>query len=708
MDDNSYGFNLQAEQDNNQYFAAKKPEEVAAVLYNKVGGWCTSLEANGYLDKLRAMYCSYHGAYYRDMGSGHQVTFSGEQGELVNLPVNQFRNIATNMLVMTTSNRPTMQCRSTNTDYKSLRQTLLANNILDYYMREKKLETFLKKAVEYAIVYGAGFVVMQWNATTGKEVDFDEATNTHIYEGDIEFENLSPFDVIYDNTKESGIHDWVLIRRWKNKYDLAAKYPEYADKIKSLQTKSDLFRFRLGMSSLLDYTDDVEMIEFFHKRTDSMPDGRYMLFLSQDIVLQDTPNPYRVLPVFRIAPSDIHGSPYGYTPMFDLLPLQEYLNSSYSTIATNQNAFGVQNILNPRGTDIQPNQLVGGLNIIDYNAQAGTPTPLNLTKTPEEIFKFNEMIEKAMETISGVNSVARGNPESSLKSGTALALVQAMALQFNSGLQQSYVELIEDVGNAIIKMLQDYAYTPRIVAIVGKTNRGYVKEFTSEDISSISRVIVDIGNPLARTTAGRVQMAQELIQYNDITPKQYVNVIETGNLEEVTEDIVNENLLMRAENEALLDGEIPSAVFTEQHKTHIDYHRSVLFDPELKKDEGLVERVQQHIQQHITLLRTTDPDLLVLMGQQPLQPPPQPQGPPPGAPGPQQQPHPPAPQGNKVPQTLAPPQQGTVGPGIQGNNVTGPGLPNGQRLPSMPQVKGSLLSNPQIQQSGVGNVNLKR
>ena len=51
-----------------------------------------------------------------------------------------------------------------------------------------------------------------------------------------------------------------------------------------------------------------------------------------------------------------------------------------------------------------------------------------------------------METLSGVNSVARGNPEASLQSGTALAMVQSQALQFMSGLQQSYIQLIEDVG----------------------------------------------------------------------------------------------------------------------------------------------------------------------------------------------------------------------------------------------------------------------
>jgi hypothetical protein len=359
------------------YFAAKPARDVASILDAKSEDWSNTLQYSGFLSKLKSCYMAYHGAYYASVQDGHQITFGGEQGELVNMPVNQWRNIAQHMLNMTTSNRPALDCRASNTDYKSLVQTYLANNILEYYLREKKLEVYLKQAVEYAIVYGSGFIIMEWDSNKGELVDYIEETKTKIYEGDITFENLSPFDVMMDGTKESGNHDWVLVRRWKNKYDLAAKYPEFADKIKGLQTKSDLLKFRMGITRTSEQTDDVQVLEFYHKRTDSMEDGRYMMFLTSDIILQDLPMPYRVLPVFRISPSNIHGTPHGYTPMFDLLPLQEIVNGLYSTVASNQNAFGVQNVLVPRGTDIAVNQLQGGLNIIDYNATAGKPEALN-------------------------------------------------------------------------------------------------------------------------------------------------------------------------------------------------------------------------------------------------------------------------------------------------------------------------------------------
>lgn len=443
-----------------------------------------------------------------------------------------------------------------------------------------------------------------------------------IYEGDVEFKALSPFDVVYDSTKESASdNDWVLVRTFKNKYDLAAKFPEMADEIKAKKTKDELQKSRTYISAL-DETVDVPVYEFFHNKTESMPEGRYVLYLDSDCVLMDTVMPYRRLPIYRIAPSEILGTPYGYTSMFDLIPLQDSLNSLYSTILTNQNAFGVQNILNPRGNDVRVNQVNGGLNFIEYNKQVGAPEALNLTQTPAEIFNFTSILEKSMETISGVNSVTRGDPAASLKSGSALALVQSQSLQFNNGLQQSYIYMIEDVGTGLIELLQDFAAVPRVAEIVGITNKSKMQEFTGDDINSISRVMVDVGNSLAQTAAGRAEMADNLIQMGLIkVPEDYFSVISTGKLTTMTEGSTNHNMLIRSENETLSDGTsdvIATAI--DPHSQHIREHMNVLADPDLRQDPVLVERVLAHIAQHIELLQTTDPNILAIIGEQALGP----------------------------------------------------------------------------------------
>lgn len=704
--------NNQNESKSDEYFAAKESDQLASILLNKGRSFYNLLESNAYLEKLNNMWRAYHGDYGNDLDYGHRINFTGEQGEYVNLIANHFRNIAEHILVMVTSNRPIMEARAVNTDYKSTSQTYLANGILDYYMREKGLENALKKACEMAIVLGSGFIKLNWNATAGETFDADPETGEMAYEGELEFTNLSQFDVVVDGTKEGWNNEWIMTRSFENRFNLMAKYPELADKIRGIPSKSTSTVYRLGVWSN-DDTDDIPTYEFFHRRTEAMPDGRYLLFLSTDCILLDTKMPYRQLPVFRISPADIMGTPYGYTDMFDVLPIQEALNALYSTIMTNQNAFGVQNLWVPPGSNIQVSSLPGAMNVIESEIR---PEALQLTSTAPEIFQFVNILIQTAETLSGVNSVARGNPESSLKSGTALALVQSMALQFLSGLQQSYVQLIENIGTAIINILKDFAKTPKIVALVGKNNRTFLKEFTGDDVAAISRVVVDVGNPLSTTVAGRVQMAEQLLQMKAIKdPNQYFQVLNTGRLDALYHTDMSELLLIQSENEKLMGGEMPLVSPLDSHKSHILEHRAVLADPDLRKDPILIKNTLDHIETHLNALTDTDPRLLQLIGETPLpplaaaaqgnpnivpvnqeqlsaQPPPPPPNPgtPPGLP--------PGPGGN----LNVGPLRSSATPGVLAADagIAQPGTPiqgpnqRGQALPNLPKPPQPFQSNP--------------
>lgn len=607
-----------------KYFAAKSAPDALDAVLTKANVHFKQLETSAYLTKLWNSWRMYHGAYNSWVSTGHQITFSGEQGELVQLAVNHYRNIAQHMKTMITANRPSLETRAINTDVKSLDQTILANGLLDYYLREQNLEKLFEDAVEMAIVEGAGYIKMGWNATSGEEVDFDEELNTPIYEGDVEFSVLSPFDVVFDSTKESFKQDWILTRTFKNKYDILAKYPELADKIESLPTKSFLQRYTMILG--YDDTDDIPVYEFFHKRTEAMPQGRYIIGCSSDVILHDGPLPYDDIPVFALSPSYILGTPFGYSPMFDLMPLQENINALYSTVATNHNAFGVQNVISPRGADVIPSQLAGGLNFIEYNSQFGKPEALQLTATPREIFDFMALLEKQMETLSGISSVTRGSPEASLRTGAALALVQSMSIQFLNGLQKGYVKMIEQTGTALLQMLKRFASTRRVAAIVGKNNQTELLEFKGQDLSNIQRVIVSVGNPLAKTVAGRFELANQFIQYGIVKdPREIFQLLNTGQIDTIAEDAQDQLLLVRSENEALRSGQTKViATVIDDHMYHISKHKEVISDPVLRHDPDLLKRTLDHISEHLNILKTADPQFLQVMGQPSLMPPPAP------------------------------------------------------------------------------------
>lgn len=603
----------------NEYFANKPREEAVGEIETLVEDYYKHLQVSGRLKLWNQSYNKYNAA----VTSGSGLGSAGDHGEFSTLKVNHYRNFIQHLMNLTISQRPAFEPRATNTDVTSQTQTILARGLLDYYMREKRLERNLKKAVELCLIFAEGFVSTEWNATAGGTYTIDPETGEEVKEGDIEYNSHEPLNVIRDvQLEEWDNNTWLVLKTYQNKYDLAAKYPELAEEILNTTSEKNVKKYSYRNKLSTTSSDAlIPVFKFYHEKTDAVPDGRLIEYINSSIVLTDGPLPYQNIPLFRVTYTDLIGSTQGYTPAFDLISLQEGIDTLYSTIMTNQSSFGVQNIMMPKGNSLSVTQLQGGLNLIEYDAQLGPPSPLNLTATPPEVFNFLNQLETTMETISGVNSVSRGNPDSNLHSGAALALVQSMAIQFTQQLQQSYVQLLEDVGTSTINILRDYAAVPRIAMIAGKHARGMMKEFTGADLGQVNRVIVDVGNPMTRTTAGKVELAQMMLQAGMIkTPDQMLQVIQTGNLDPLIEGKTVELLAIRSENEELVEGNPVPVMITDEHVLHIMEHKSTISDPTVRQDPQTIQTVTDHIMEHYKIL--SDPTiapLLKLLGQMPVE-----------------------------------------------------------------------------------------
>lgn len=636
------------------YWATLPEDEIADEIIDRVEKYYEHLNLTGRLDLYRRSWAY----YYRPRMTGAKLNPSGQQGELTTIAINQFRNLLVHLETMTTQQRPAFEPRATNTDSESMSQVILAKGLLDYYMKEKKLERFIKQAVKDALIFGEGFIKCEWDPTSG-EVYGKTETGAPVHEGDIKYQNYMPLNAIRDFTKQSSSdEDWVITRDFENKYILANKFPSLSKEI--LEDSAELLT-TLSTTTLnalsVEESDNIPVYRLVHKPTPAIPQGRYTLCLDNGTVLMDGPLPYTKTHFYRIAPDEEAGSIFGFTVAYDLLPIQEAYDMVNSTIVTNQATFGVQNILVPKGHDLSTAQLSGGLNVMEFDPKVGEPKALILCSTAPEIFNYRNELVKEMETISGVNSVARGNPEASLKSGAALALVQSQAVQFSMNLQQSYAQLAEDLGTATIDILKQFAAVPRVAAIAGKANRPLMKQFSGDDLGNINRVLVDLGNPLTNMTSGKLNLADQLLERGMIEdPDQYIQVLTTGRLEPVIQGKQMELRLIQAENEKLSDGVPVRAIITDQHAQHILEHKCVMASPEARENpnDPIVVNTLNHIQEHINFLNVADPALLALIHQQSLAP----MMPPQGAPGQSMNPATPAAQeaqNVELPQMPSPP-----------------------------------------------------
>lgn len=613
-----------------QYWAAMPKAEIGAEIIKRVEAQRSYLEQSGKLDELRKSNTTYHGNPHID----------AVDESLKAINVNHFASYVRNIHNMVTSSRPAWEAQAINTDLETQADTQLAGGLLDFYMREKHIETKLTESVLKALYLREGWISLGWNATGGEVYGMNPETGLPINEGDFTVGSHILTDVTRDIHRRDMNHIWYVLRERENKWDLAAKHPEFAEKIKSLKLNAkEENQYEIGgYSGELSEADTCDLIStytLFHSKTDSLKSGRMTKILNDEIVLFDGPLPYKNIYLFPITTGIESESGFGHSYLMDLLPVNDALNMAVSAILTNQAANAVQNFQVPKGAAPKVTQLMDGMNVWEYDPKAGEMKRMDLLGTSPEVFKFVDLLIQQGDLLSNVSQIGRGNAPANM-SGTAMALLQQQAIQSTSGVQTSYTLALENVGTALIELLQTFAVVPRLALIAGKSKRSMMKQFTNKDLKGIGRVMVNRANPLMKANAGRMEIANNLLQAPPPqpgsmikTPEQYLGVLTTGNLEPLYQYDNSQRMLIISENERLMEGEAVQGVFTDDDAIHVLEHDCVLHSPEARENPQVVQATLDHIQWHINNAKTKPPELAAMLKQQSFfqAPPPMPGGP---------------------------------------------------------------------------------
>lgn len=633
---------------NDEYWATFKDDEFLDAINYKINQYYDFLQRSGIYHTWKRSFIAYYGGDLNkdtNIFDSSQLTKGGKQGEITKIKINTYRNLVKHSVNLATANKTSLTCVASNTDYKSQAQTVLGNALLDYYLKVKMINRTLRNATEYGCLTGEGWVHLPWAPKAGNVYEIKDGKP--VYEGDLEVSHHNGLDIIRDTFIRSMSHKWLCVREWKNKWDLVAQYPEMRDQIlaESIYDYEGYESFRFEVTKGIEDTESekIPVYTFYHDRTESVPEGRLVRF-SKSVMYYDGALPYQSLPIKNVLPDVLHESGFGYSPFNDLLGIQQAKDNVISAVTSNNLTFANQFIWKRKNDNFSVKNIEGGLKLLE---SAEVPQALQLTASSPESYNLYNLYEGAMEMLSGISSTVRGNPQTNLKSGAALALVVAQSIQFGSGLEESFNQVLEDSGTTVIQHLQDFAKTPRIAYIVGESNRPFMKEYTSKDISDIKRVTVQQTNALAKTISGRLEIANQIMQMPPEQAQVYMSILNTGQLP-ASMQTPSKAMSMKAENENLQNGKPVRVVVTENHIEHIKAHMEIVENPEAKQDNELMMRTLSHIQEHLDYWRAMSPDLLAVVG---LPPAPPSNGVPVQAQGQQPAPQPqPAPQGNPLPQ----------------------------------------------------------
>lgn len=558
------------------------------------------------------------------------ISSAGASGEALKVSVNHYHNLATKTLTLITSNRPATQAIATNNDSESLGQAKFAESLNDYYDRSLDLTQIEQNAARDMILLGESWVVQDWEFGDGEVVMVDDNGNP-VTNGDVRVYNLTPFDVAHQlRAANVDTLEWIVFRRKVSRWELAAQYPEMEDEIISFSQSStefnDLYNTDFefmgrSVTGLIENEDMVYLWEFRHRNTRACPNGRLIKFLDSKTVLYDTVKrveghleekeivdldgktdkvtnwvdstyvdegyPYHnELFAYSSAPERIIGTTFGTTPFFDLLSLQEGCDLVTSIMASSISAGGLQNIYVKNGEKVNAVQLTGGLNVVYYD-EVKPEAQANLA-IPAAVPQFQDRLRGYMQELVAQNEVTAGNPSAGMPA-QGMALLRAEAVEFHSSLQKAYETLIERNRTGILKLLQIFGDTDRVATIAGKSNSWAKKDFNKQDIAGFTRFVVEPINPATKTLAGKIALAQPLLQGGSITPQQYMQIFTTGRIDPVTALSGATQAKIEREKELLQRGiGLPPFLRDANGAAKLDSSGLPMFDPRSANDPNFV------------------------------------------------------------------------------------------------------------------------
>lgn len=622
------------------YWAAAPAHELVGELDRHERAWWSAGSRRGYWQLLRLCYAQ---AFGMDPATGaanttQQLQFVGPQAALLRFRVQLTRGHIKQRNILAQGERPAFQCLAQNDDFKTLAQIPIAQSVVDYLYRAAKGEQAGWKALESDGYFGEGGLWGRWDADGGDEVTIMRQTpamdelgqpmawpdgqtilkpeSQRVKSGAPTLTALYPWQIVREPNTDSS--PWVMVREKRNKWELAALYPECRDAILSANNLLD----QLGIAELFAYdlagaTNDVCIVRhFYHRDSAALPGGRYVGIVN-GTVLWDLPNPLPSgNPVKFVCTARYFGTSFGYPEAADLLSMQEMIDELLTQGANNLMRFGNQSLWAEDGVEVDMRKIAEGGGFFTLKPQQSPPKTIEWARMPDTGKWMLEFLIERMNDISGMNSVARGAPEANIQSGAFAALMLNIAQKFVSATEASNDDMRNEAANMLLDLVRANSEAPFLAEISGANQAPYLKQFTKQDLSGIRRVQVATASPLMRTIPGRLEVFQALAPLSKEMRAAAFQLITTGNADAFVDLDSTRSLLIQYENERLMRGEWCEPAVTDDPILHSEKHRAAMDRIRCMEnpDPNALAMINEHIAKHGMLWAGVDPIMAAMLG----------------------------------------------------------------------------------------------
>jgi hypothetical protein len=565
------------------YWALSKAQDLADAVLSKEREYFDAARRRG-LDRIWQI--AYAQAFGTDPMNPQDfatqtLSYVGPEGKALRFRINEPRSLVAQANILARGERVAFKCLALNSDLGAGAQVEIAQQIVQYLYSENIGTSRETELMDAGAWFGAGFWWTTWDADGGDDVDVEKMTDlgpTKVKQrsGAPRTTTLFPWEYCQEPYAKDPM--WGIVRERMSKYELAAEFPALADKIigvnniRSQQGLAEMFLYDVDAAT----TDDVIVRHFYLKPCRAAKYGRYCGVL-EDMVLWDRPCPHpKKIPIVEYCPYRYFGTRFAYAKSWDILSLQEAVDELVSQMLTNFMTFGRQNVFVPAGTNFDEDALADGQNIFTIPSGSTGPVALALAAMPEGANWLIEFCYQRMNSIMGMNAVARGESDETVKSGTHAALRDSLAIRFQNSEHAAFVNAQEEQANLSLDMTRQYSQTDFVVEIAGAGEESYLKQFAKSSVAGVRKVRVAVVSPMMQSQAGRLETFMAVSKLPKEERAGAIRGIEMGDFTGFTEKPKTTDMLIRFENEQMLKGIVVKPVAGENPMLHMPEHWSAL------------------------------------------------------------------------------------------------------------------------------------
>lgn len=505
--------------------------------------------------------------------------------------------------------KPNVNVLPANDEWRDRASAKVVEQVIKHLWYINNIDYLVQNMHRYAKIFGESFLFTLWDSNKGdlhpayvaardsgvKKVNVpgygvvDMSKPLRV--GDVKYELEVPWRVLLQRARCFEDAEYVFRIRSEDTEKLKAKYPG-----KKHEDEDFIHLWDLDSLEERKVEHQTLIIDFYHKKTEMVPEGYQCTFTFSDILEQGPLEfSHGNLPVTRLTDLDVPDVLNGVSRYETVSNLQSMYNNLSTLIAKNIYLTGHAKWMMPRGA-AKIEQLGNDNTVVQFQGPI-PPQLVQVQPNPPEVYQFRQMLKEEMQTVYGSHGISRGEVPKGITAASALQFLNELESERATSDIAKHSFLVTDIAKQTISVAGDNydIHDGRMTRIVGENNKYLIRHFDTAHLSKAYDIRFDSSTGLPETKAAKYQRILDAMQRAPqmLSPERWEELLELGNVEKYHTLVSAAIQAADSENEDLLAGRpVEKPQEWEDHIAHWESHSKVVQQRAFKEDADEATRLQ--------------------------------------------------------------------------------------------------------------------